>query len=92
MAAVIDIQSAIHLPDLNFVKYCETKYGLNRGVYNIVDSWFYQKGEIDIINRRRRIIHFLESIDYPLQDGRLKFGHGCLTPCLLNYLESNDLK
>ncbi|MEW9673342.1 hypothetical protein [Ammoniphilus sp. 3BR4] len=34
----------IQLPDILFCKLCEDKYGINRGVYNSIDTWFFQKG------------------------------------------------
>jgi riboflavin kinase len=77
--------NTIHLPDLQFVQFCEERFGLNRGVYNTIDSWFYHKGVIDIVNRRKRILHFLENICHSIQNSKLKFGHGGLSSCLSSY-------
>lgn len=75
----------IHLPDLQFVRFCEEKYGVNRGVYNTIDSWFYRKGLIDIVIRRKTIIQFLEYVSYSYRNSKVKFGHGGLSSCLSNY-------
>lgn len=81
----INTKVIIHLPDLHFVQFCEERFGLNRGVYNTIDSWFYHKGVTDIINRRKSILHFLGNIRQSIQNGRLKFGHGGLSMCLSTY-------
>ncbi|ALS20496.1 MULTISPECIES: hypothetical protein [Paenibacillus] len=88
MGFTLDAEKVIHLPDLNFVQFCQKTYGLNRGVYNTVDSWFYQKGATDIADRRKRIIHFLDCVHHPVENGRLKFGHGGLASCLTLYWEN----
>ncbi|GAA3331356.1 hypothetical protein GCM10020331_087640 [Ectobacillus funiculus] len=56
------LESSIHLPDLTFVDLCESNYGINRGVYNTIDAWFYKHGLKDILDRRRNILSFLEFI------------------------------
>ena len=78
----------IHLPDLQFVQFCEERFGLNRGIYNTIDSWFFHKGIIDIVNRRKTIVHFLENIAQPTQNGKLKFGHGGLSSYLSAYWDA----
>lgn len=47
------------LPDLKFVQFCEWKFQLNRGIYNNIDNWFYEKGVKSIVNRRKTIVQFL---------------------------------
>ena len=73
----------IQLPDLQFCKLCEDIFGVNRGVYNTIDDWFYRKGIDEILIRRSVILDFLvfscgHSINQPCK-GRFKFGHGGLT-------------
>ena len=69
----------IHLPDYEFVKKCREIYGLNRGVYNIIDSWFYNNGITSITERRKLIIKFLETKKDHIVNGRLIFGPNKLT-------------
>ncbi|HZG70862.1 MAG TPA: hypothetical protein VEY51_04920 [Chondromyces sp.] len=83
----------IHLPDLLFIQFCSNQFGINRGVYNTIDKWLYENGERNIIDRRKRIYHFL---DYCLKnglsnDGKIKFGHGNLSNKLTEYLESHNM-
>lgn len=76
----------IHLPDLLFVQWCEKRYGLNRGVYNTIDAWFYENGTKDIIKRRTSIVYFLNHYTQNHLDGeRIKFGQGRLTSVLSEY-------
>ncbi|MCM3761438.1 hypothetical protein M3212_11650 [Alkalihalobacillus oceani] len=78
----------IHLPDLSFVQWCEERYGLNRGVYNTIDEWFFLNGTKDILKRRKKILHFLANHSKECRNGRrMKFGHGRLTTLLTEYLE-----
>ncbi|MGF6951571.1 riboflavin kinase [Neobacillus sp. B4I6] len=80
-----DSQQAVHLPDLHFVQLCEKEFGLNRGMYNTIDFWFFAKGISDIRYRRERILHFLKSVPALNQKGKIKFGHGGLSACLAGY-------
>jgi hypothetical protein len=34
----------INLADLAFANQCFEVYGINRGVYNTIDYWFYENG------------------------------------------------
>lgn len=56
MAVRLDIRKAIHFTDLEFVRLCKEKFGLNRGVYNTVDAWFYEQGVTRITDRRAYIL------------------------------------
>lgn len=89
------LEDNIHLPDLSFADLCESNYGINRGVYNTIDTWFYRQGLIDILDRRRNILSFFEFIK-PKSDlegnFRQKFGPGGLTIKLHEYYYSNNLK
>src|SRR5699024_10000028 len=51
------------LPDLKFVRFCEEKYGINRGIYNTVDEWFYEQGIEGIVRRREIIMDFFKSLN-----------------------------
>lgn len=80
------IHDEIHLTDLSFIQLCQSEYGINRGIYNTIDSWFYQKGVLNIVHRRKIILDFLRSIGGNLQNKKqIKFGHGGLTPQLESY-------
>lgn len=90
------LEKNIHLPDLMFVNLCEANYGINRGVYNTIDAWFYKHGITDVLERRRNIISFLDFIKPKSETNgksRHKFGPGGLAVklqnyCLKDYLET----
>ncbi|RFU65091.1 hypothetical protein [Peribacillus glennii] len=83
----------IHLTDFSFVQLCNEKYGVNRGIYNTIDSWFYKNGIVDILQRRRIIIFFLESLNETKEPKKLrpKFGSGGLSVKLQEYFSALDL-
>ncbi|MDF2669187.1 MAG: RNA-binding protein [Paenibacillus sp.] len=75
------------VPDYKFVTYCFEQFGLNKGIYNTIDDWLYEYGFLHIVERRRIIIAFLQS----LQGGHsrntfLKFGKGGLTKQLYDFI------
>ncbi|WP_408011387.1 hypothetical protein ACJROX_14450 [Pseudalkalibacillus sp. A8] len=76
-------EAEIHLPDLAFVKLCEEKYGINRGIYNTIDAWFYEKGVTHIVHRRSIMMTFFRSLPIEFYErnrsGKVLFGHGGLT-------------
>lgn len=79
-----------NLPDLSFVDLCEKEYGINRGVYNVVDRWFYDRGLTDIAERRRTILRFLHKLGTGCEkhvDGRPKFGKNGLSRKLQHFME-----
>lgn len=81
----------IHLPDLLFIKCCNDLFGINRGIYNTIDSWFFEKGIINILERRQRIYHFLTSCfedDAAKNIRKIRIGHGNLAKKLNEYFES----
>ena len=53
------LEEIFNLPDIKFIQFCEWKFQLNRGVYNNIDIWFYEKGVKSIISRRKVVINFL---------------------------------
>ncbi|MEL3963048.1 riboflavin kinase [Lysinibacillus endophyticus] len=67
--------NVIHLPDLDFARHCETKYGINRGVYNTIDKWFSDNGSTEIVGRRKRILYFLHWVTAYTSKEKLKFGN-----------------
>lgn len=77
----------IHLADLSFIRFCNAQYGVNRGVYNTIDAWFYEQGVENIIERRKHVITFLDFItkEKGEESTRVKFGSGCLTMKLQEY-------
>lgn len=84
--------SVIHLPDLEFARYCADKYGVNRGIYNTIDKWFSEKGYNDIVKRRRKILYFLEWVTaYITDDLKLKFGNKGLSEQMERYLNESTL-
>ncbi|WP_251551669.1 hypothetical protein [Neobacillus muris] len=81
----------IHLPDLLFHQFCIKQFGINRGVYNTIDKWFFDNGNTSILERRLRIFHFL---NWCLQNGlsangKIKFGPGNLSKNLIEYSKGN---
>lgn len=68
------VDQLIHLPDLQFVRYCEDIFYINRGVYNIIDSWFYDQNITDISYRRKVIIAFFIYLNKDRK--KIKFGPG----------------
>ncbi|MEK4025036.1 MULTISPECIES: hypothetical protein [Sporosarcina] len=82
-------QSVVNLPDLLFAKYCKETYGLNRGVYNIIDEWFYRQSLESVEMRRQQVLEFLmflmSSINKERNGSSLKFGKGELTNFLVQF-------
>jgi riboflavin kinase len=76
-----DMREAIHLTDLSFIEHCNEEYGINRGIYNTIDNWFYEQGVKNLLERRDTIISFLEFINGKSEskNNRCKFGNGGLT-------------
>ena len=82
-----DIDSTIvHLPDLDFVRFCEEKFSVNRGVYNTVDKWFAENQVVNIVRRRMMVLRFLYWVTvYIPNEGKLEFGPKGLTEQLRFY-------
>ena len=80
-------EEMIHLTDLSFIHFCNERYGINRGVYNTIDAWFYGQGVVNILKRRHYILSFLDSLKglETTRNSRLKFGNGGLTIKLHEY-------
>lgn len=79
------------LPDLQFYKWCGLKYGINRGIYNTIDALLFEKGYIDVYDRRFALIRFLEySLKEDLYDDKakaIKFGRGNLTVMVHEFVD-----
>ncbi|KAA9029934.1 hypothetical protein [Niallia endozanthoxylica] len=69
----------LKLPDKSFYDLCNELYGINRGVYNVIDHWFYHHGYQEIELRRDTILSFL---DYLQKQKITKFGKGGVTHSL----------
>lgn len=64
---------SVRLPDKSFFGICHERYGVNKGVYNVIDDWFYLQGYQDIESRRYTILKFLAFLEqYNIE----KFGKG----------------
>ncbi|MEI1422522.1 riboflavin kinase [Bacillus cabrialesii] len=71
----------LNLPDLCFYKKCNNLYGINRGVYNVIDNWFFEYGITQIAYRRIYILSFLSFLkegDQKASSKYIKFGAGGL--------------
>lgn len=77
----------VYLPDYLFAKYCEDEYGLNRGVYNTIDKWIYERNEtMNVEERRKRIIDFIEFYQTHNENNReFKVGRGNLSKAFHAY-------
>lgn len=83
----------IHYPDLHFINYCTNNYNINRGVYNVIDIWFFEKNYSNVIERRKVIIDFLTYINREnVNEQSKKFGKGGLTESLKEFWEKADFK
>jgi len=77
----------LQMPDLTFVRFCEEEYGINRGIYNTVDEWFYDQGEKGIVKRRKLILEFFKSLGLKGdENGKVKFGSKGLKGRLNHFL------
>ena len=87
----------VDLPDYQFIKYCYETFGLNRGVYNAIDEWFFSHNVKSIYDRRKKVLDFLQfyTNQSPLivrnKHMKLKFGKGNLTRLLKEYMEQQNL-
>lgn len=84
----------IHSTDFYFQKFCEENYGINRGVYNTIDNYLFEKGFEDILNRRKAILSFLQFVSSrkDKDSTRIKFGNGGLSIHLNEYFNRKGMK
>ncbi|MGG3181403.1 hypothetical protein ABEQ41_24495 [Priestia megaterium] len=66
-------EKIINRTDLHFFRYCQGQYGINRGVYNTIEQWFYNKRVYNIESRRQYILDFLKYV-FGDKKGSGKFG------------------
>jgi len=79
----------VHLPDLEFVRFCEEQFKINRGVYNTIDKWFAANQVHHIVKRRTVILRFLYWVTiYLPKDIKLGFGMKGLTEQLSCYYKN----
>lgn len=85
----------VNYTDHTFQQLCNQSYGVNRGVYNQIDKWFYNKGIKSVVYRRKIILRFLEFIfrHRKLNKTKIKFGKGGLTVALEQFwlIERNTM-
>lgn len=81
-------EKIINKTDLHFFKYCQEQFGINRGVYNTIEQWFYNKEIYEIYTRRKYILEFLKYV-FGDDKGTGKFGEHGLTLNLKKFLKSN---
>ncbi|OCA92914.1 hypothetical protein [Pseudobacillus wudalianchiensis] len=81
------VEERIHLNDLSFIRLCSENYGINKGIYNTIDAWFYSQGVTNILDRRKNILFFLDYLQRKNGESRSKqkFGNGGLTMNLREY-------
>jgi riboflavin kinase len=81
----------IHLPDRQFFDWCTTNYLVNRGVFNVIDSWFYDYGLIDIVKRRKVMVQYLKHLRvngfYNEKKLFLQFGKGGVKESLYSFTD-----
>lgn len=80
----------INYTDQAFQKFVETKFGVNRGLYNTIDQWFFNYGIENILERRQEVLKFLTFVSADIayrRNSKLKFGHGGLKVKLVEYSE-----
>lgn len=75
---MISEKEKIHLADILFSEFCQLRYNINRGIYNTIDTWFYENGEKNILARRKLILEFLRFVNGSGMQ-KVKFGKGGLS-------------
>ncbi|MEH7741583.1 hypothetical protein V7263_11220 [Bacillus subtilis] len=71
-------EKIVNQTDLQFLRYIENQYGINRGVYNTIEQWFFEEKVDDIVKRRFYILCFLNYV-FKDQKGTGRFGKKGLT-------------
>ncbi|KGR75087.1 hypothetical protein [Ureibacillus sinduriensis] len=73
----------LNLPDLQFSQYCHHQFSINKGIYNTIDSWFFNNGITNILDRRMRVLQFMALTISKETD--VKFGPGGLSKKLEDF-------
>ncbi|WP_019122658.1 riboflavin kinase [Brevibacillus massiliensis] len=84
-------EDEVHLTDFAFGKLCEDVYGINRGVYNTIETSLYARGLTHITKRRKAVLSFLEYLTFQKsvkRTSQIKFGNGGLTANLQEFCRS----
>lgn len=76
-------QVQLQWPDLQFINWCSSQYGINRGIYNTIDAWMYEYGILELKERRKMMILFLQQACQRDED---KFGKGGLARNLEQFI------
>ena len=79
----------IHLPDLQFAQFCEQHFSVNKGIYNTIDDWFYKKGIVNLLERRRKIFQFM--LFSCSNKEKVKFGPGGLAKALEDFWSRENI-
>ncbi|WP_248893824.1 hypothetical protein [Bacillus methanolicus] len=84
----------LNLPDLRFFQWCHQQFGLNKGVYNTIDNWFYDYGIVNILHRRIYLLAFLEFVKNTglKTDNQkfIRFGNGGLIRKLDEFIKEKE--
>ncbi|WP_423798406.1 hypothetical protein [Neobacillus sp. SAB-20_R2A] len=79
----------VNVPDYTFQKSIEMNYGINRGIYNRIDEWFFEQGIQEVIERRQIIVEFSNFVVEPKMKiatpVKTRFGNGGLVKSLNNF-------
>ncbi|PIC63234.1 hypothetical protein CSV79_12895 [Sporosarcina sp. P13] len=87
----MDIENTINITDSSIVSICNKIYGVNKGIFNKIDEWFYHIGVVNIKERRRTILLFMEHIQLNKisTQSTVPFGSGGLRIMFDSFVESN---
>lgn len=96
MKAQLSDSNHLNLPDLAFFQWCHSQFGVNKGVYNTIDTWLYESGVEEILERRNYTEEFLRYIkDVQLDSDQhrfLRLDNGRLIRRLYEFVERNKNK
>ncbi|MCC9021995.1 hypothetical protein [Bacillus nakamurai] len=80
----------LHLPEVRFLHWCMKQYGINKGVLNTIDGWFYDAGIIPVAIRRIYVLAFLDFVKTPGSEKKIRFGHGGLAKKLHDFMNVQE--
>jgi len=85
------LNTYLNLPNIQFYNWCKKEYGVNKGIFNTIDDWFYDHGIEGIIIRRAYLITFLEYLTSEEKEAKtVRFGHGGLSMKLHAFLNTQQ--
>ncbi|MCH6266437.1 MULTISPECIES: hypothetical protein [Neobacillus] len=86
----------VNVPDYTFQKSIEMNYGINRGIYNRIDEWFFEQGIQDVMTRRLVIVEFSNFVVEPKMNmgttAKTRFGSGGLVKRLNDFWNVRPLE